>query len=489
MPVFRVFIAALLALLALLAVAPELGAAEPEKGTIFTLWPLVDYRTSPAEGFSNLSILGPLFKFQTKGTDKESAWRPFFYRKDHLKEGSTSSYFLYPAAFHESTPDSDTYEVMRLFQVSDFRKEEGAKRNSTTTLLPFYVAGESEKRGSYRAIVPFYGDIYDRFWRDEFHMVMFPLYGSTVNKGTTTKHYLYPFFSMTSGEGESGFEFFPLYGQSQKTGVYRKRFVLWPFFTTESSGLNTDNPTEKTALLPLYASTDSPKKTSRSYLWPFFGYTDDRGRKLKEVDYFWPFISTTRGETRNANTFLPIYSRETRPEGEKVWYLWPFFRHEEIRSDIFNQDLDRILFFLYRDTRDSWPKDGSQRRRTALWPLFLYNSSPHGVSSISLPAPVESVFDKEGIEENWAPLWRLYQRRWDEDGNSASSLLWNLFWEERRGPELAYELFPLISYRRTQGESDLKLLKGLVSLKRSGEGRELNLLWLPFGLKWGGTGT
>jgi hypothetical protein len=484
MPVIAIFIAALFALLTF---TQPVHAAQADKGTIFTLWPLIDYRDSPAEGFSNLSILGPLFKFQQKGSERDSAFRPFFYRKDHLKDHSSSTYFLYPAAFHESTPDSDTYQVVRLFQTSNFRKEEEEKRNGTSMLLPFYVSGESEKRGSYRAFIPFYGDIYDRFWRDEYHFVMFPLYGSTVNRGTTTKHYLYPFFSSTSGEKESGFEVFPLYGQSQKEGVYRKRFVLWPFYTSESSALNTDNPTEKTFFFPLYAATDSPKKTSRTYLWPFFGHTEDRGRKVEEVDYFWPFITTVRGETRNGNTFLPIYSRDTFPGGEKVWYAWPFFRHEEIRSDIFNQDLDRVLFFLYRDTRESWPKDGSTRRRTAMWPLFLYNKSPHGVSSISLPAPVESVLDKEGIEENWAPLWRLYQRRWDEEGNSASSLLWNLFWEERRGQELAYELFPLVSYRRTLEESDLKLLKGLISLKVSGEEKELNLFWLPFGLKWGGT--
>src|SRR5689334_305689 len=43
--------------------APAPGEAAPAppaaRGTIFTLWPLIDYRTSPAEGFSNLSILGP----------------------------------------------------------------------------------------------------------------------------------------------------------------------------------------------------------------------------------------------------------------------------------------------------------------------------------------------------------------------------------------------------------------------------------------------
>jgi hypothetical protein len=145
-----------------------------------------------------------------------------------------------------------------------------------------------------------------------------------------------------------------------------------------------------------------------------------------------------------------------------------------------------VLFFLYRSNHESWPKDGSDRRRTALWPLFLYQSNTRGVSSFSFPAPVESLFDKEGIEKNWAPLWRLYQARWDEEGNSASSFLWNLYWHERRGGELAYEFFPLVSYRGLDQGSELKLLKGMISLKRSGEEKEVSLFWLPFGFKWGG---
>jgi len=459
--------------------------AEAGKGTIFTLWPLIDYRDSPAEGFSNLSILGPLIKFQKRGGDQDTAVRPFFYQSSN-GNGRSSTYFLYPAAFLETTPEADTYQVLRLFQKSDFRKDDVSAREGTAMLFPFYIAGHSEKRGSYWSVFPFYGNIYDRFWRDEYHFLMFPLYGSTVKRGTTTSHYLYPIFSTTKGENESGFGVFPLYGQSEKAGVYSKRFVLWPFYTWEKSGLDTDNPTEKSLFFPLYGSTDSPKRTSRTYLWPFFGYTEDREKNIKEIDYFWPFVSTKRGENRNANTFLPFYSRETFYDGEKRWLLWPFFRHEEIRTEHFNRDSDRVLFFLYRSSLESWPKDGTERRRTALWPLFLYQTSPGGVSSLSLPAPVESVLDKEGIEKNWAPLWRLYQRRWDQDGNSASTLLWNLYWHERRGQELAYELFPLVSYRGLKLESELKLLKGLISLKSHGEERELSLLWLPFGLKWGG---
>ena len=482
MTVFRMSIAALLVLLAF---APPSGAEQGAGGTIFTLWPLIDYRESPAEGFSNLSLLGPLIKIQKNGEDRDTAIRPFFYQSSHAKDQAKSTYFLYPAVYHESTPEADTFQVLQLFRKNTYRKPDGDHREKSTMLFPFYISGESESHGRYQSFFPFYGDIYDRFWRDEYHFVMFPLYGSAVKRGTTTRHYLWPIFSTTEGENEDGFGVFPLYGESQKTGVYSKRFVLWPFYTAEKSGLNTDNPTEKSFLFPLYASTDSPKRTSRSYLWPFFGYTVDREKKVEEVDYLWPLLTKVRGEKKNADSYLPFYSHETFPGGEKQWYLWPLFKHEELSSSNFNQEMDRVLFFLYRSSREYWPKDGTERRRTALWPLFLYQKSPAGVSSISLPAPVESVFDKEGIEKNWAPLWRLYQRRWDGAGNSASTLLWNLFWHERRGPDLAYEMFPLVSYRGAGQESELKLLKGLISLKSRGEEQDLSLLWLPFGLKWG----
>lgn len=473
------------ALFLMLLAAPAGGAENSEEGTIFTLWPLIDYRESPAEGFSNLSLLGPLIKFQKKGDDREVGVRPLFYQQSHTEDRAKSTYILYPVAYHETTPEADTFSVLQLYQKSTFRKQEDEEREKTTMLFPFYFSGRSDKYGPYRAVFPFYGDLYERFWRDEYHFAMFPLYGSTVNKGTTTRHYLWPIFSTTSGEKEDGFAVFPLYGHSQKEGVYDKRYAIWPIYHREETGLDTDNPTRKKIVFPLYAATDSPKKTSRSYLWPLFGYTENREKNEKTVDYLWPLVGTVRGEKRNKDSYLPFYSHETFAGGEKSWYLWPFYKHEELTSDIFRQETDRVLFFLYRDNREFWPKDGGDRRRTALWPLYLYSRNPAGVSSFSFPAPVESILDKEGIEKSWAPLWRLYQRRWDAEGNSASSLLWNLYWHERRGDELAYELFPLVSYRDTKKGRELKLLKGLVSLKRDGDQEALSLLWLPFGLKWG----
>ncbi len=485
MPGKALIILLLLALVMVPPVSADERPAHDEEGTIFTLWPLIDYRESPREGYSNLSLLGPLFKLQRQKNDRDLAVRPLFYKTSNLKTDWASTEYLYPLASSETSPQVSTMQVMQLYQKNTYRKDEEDKQEKGTMLFPFYVSGRSEKYGPYTSVFPLYGDMYERFWRDEYHYVLFPLYGRTVKQGTTTRNYLYPIFSTTEGEKESGFQAWPLYGQSAKEGVYRKRFVLWPFYMKEQSGLNTDNPTSKLYLLPLYAATDSPKSASRYYLWPFFGYKTETEGNQEERDYFWPFVRTIRGDKRTMDSFLPFYSSDKKKESLKRWYMWPLLKHEELDSDVFRQERDRLLYFLYSDSRESWPKDGTERRRTAFWPLFVYNRDTHGIKSLSLPAPVESVLDREGIERSWAPFWRIYQQRWNEQGDSAVSFLWNLYWHERRGEDLAYEFFPLFAYRSEMKRADFKLLKGLVRYRNDAGKKTFSLLWLPFGVHWG----
>ncbi len=478
-------------LLCLVAAAPihaDEGGDVREEGAIFTLWPLVDYRESPGEHYSNLSILGPLFKLQRRGDERDIALRPLFYVTENERAESAKGVYLYPLASSESSPDVATFEVLELFQRNIFRKNEGEDREKSTMLFPLYISGNSKKYGPYTSVFPFYGDIYERFGRDEWHYVLFPLYGRTVNKGTTNRNYLYPFFSTTEGEKESGFQFWPIYGQSAKEGVYSKRFVLWPFFMQEQKGLDTDNPTTKLTLFPLYAATDSPKRTERYVLWPFFGHTIDTGRNEEEWDYFWPFLLTVRGEKRNFDRYLPFYSNERRPDGVSTWFMWPLYWHYTVDSDQFSLERHRILYFLFADVRETWPKDGAEKRRTAFWPLFFYTRDQHGIKSLSIPAPVEPVLDREGIEKDWAPFWRLYLQKWNDRGDSAVSFLWNLYWHEVRGDALAYELFPLVSYRSEKATADFSVLKGLFRYRDRGGEKKFTFLWLPFGVQWGKSG-
>ncbi len=473
-------------LLAFITAAPLFAEeGNKEKGTIFTLWPFVDYRDSPADGYSNLAVLGPLFKFQQRGNDRDLAFRPFYFETDNSRNQTSAAEYLYPLASSGASPNATTFQILELFQNNIYRKDEEEKKEQGTMLFPFYITGSSTKYGPYTSVFPFYGDIYERFWRDEYHYVMFPLYGRTVKNGTTNRNYLYPIFSTTEGEKESGFQVWPIYGQSAKEGVYSKQFALWPLFMKEASGLDTDNPTRQFYLLPLYAATDSPKSSSRYYMWPFFGNKSDTEGKQEEKDYFWPFWRTIRGEKRTLDSYLPFYSLDQRTETRKRWIMWPLFKHEEMHSEVFCQKRDRVLYFLYTDDRQSWPKASGEKRRIAAWPLFVYKMDTRGIKSLSLPAPVEPVLDKEGIERNWAPLWRLYQQRWNESGDSAASFLWNLYWHERRGKDIAYEFFPFLAYRSEQKLSDIRLLKGLVRFQDDDGRRGLTFFWLPLGFHWG----
>ncbi|WP_243370623.1 hypothetical protein [Geotalea sp. SG265] len=468
------------------AVFAGTGDNGADTGTIFTLWPLVDYRDSPKDHYRNLSLLGPLLKFQQNKDDHDTAVRPLLYRTANPQNETSSTDYLYPLASRTVSSEATTFQVLKLVQSNTYRKNE-PEREHDSMFFPFYISGRSEKYGPYTSVFPFYGDIYERFWRDEYHYVLFPLYGRTVKKGTTTRNYLYPFFSTIRGDRESGFQFWPLYGQAAKEGSYRRHFALWPFIFVEDQGLNTDNPTHKLSVLPLYSATDSPQKVSRSYLWPFFSYTDDLVEDQHEVDYFWPFWLTVRGSKKNETRMLPFYSIDRGREYLKRWFMWPLLRHEEIRSASYSQDLDRVLFFLYSDSRETWSKDGGERRRMAFWPLYIYRKDTRGVKSLTLPAPVEPVLDREGIEKNWAPLWRIYHQRWNDAGDSAVSFLWNLYWHEVRDGAVAYELFPLVQFQSGSRMSDLKLLKGLVGYRNSDGAKQLRLLWLPFGFSWGNT--
>lgn len=474
----------LIFLILLAASAPALAeesAPPQEEGSIITFWPLFDYRESHREGFSNLSILGPLFKLQKSGDTTDTAFRPLFYRTETGDSSRTD--YLYPLASDDSGSDGEYLQVLKLYQKRTPRPGEVERRG--TMVFPFYISGTSEKYGPYTSFFPFYGDIYERFWRDEYHYVLFPLYGRTVKNGTETRNYLYPFFSLISGEKESGFQFWPLYGESEKEGVYRKRFVLWPVFFQEENGLDTDSPERKFYLFPFYTSAESRKRSERHYLWPFFGYVSDREKKMEERDYLWPFVATVRSESRNLDRYLPFYSEDRRKERVKRWYLWPFYSHEEMTTESFLQERHRFLFFLYSDNRETWTVDGLERRRVAVWPLFTYRKDERQVKTVTFPAPVEPVLNKEGIEKNWAPLWRLYVQKWNDAGDSAVSFLWNLYWHERRGDDLAIEFFPFLYYRTEKHRTDLALLKGLVRYRKRLEERKLSFFWLPFGVEWG----
>jgi hypothetical protein len=458
----------------------EIRTPAPGEGTLVTLWPLVDYREIPKKNASRLSLLGPLLTFDRKDVDSSIAIRPLLYRENNSKNETSSANYLYPLASSEEAPDTSRFEILHLLQSDTFRKNEPAAAESRFMLFPFIISGESKKYGPYTSVFPLYGDIYERYWKDEYHYVLFPLYSRTVKNNTTNYNLLYPFFTFTTGENESGFQFWPLYGHTAKDGVYSSTFAFWPIYLHEQRGLNTDTPSTRFNLFPLYGSFESPRISSTTWLWPFFGHSIDNQAKEEEWDFFWPFWLTVRGEKHTITKFLPFYAEENSPDASKNWYLWPLYRTDSFQSSAYRQERQRLLYFLFSDRLESWAVDDKSRRRTALWPLFVYSRDTDDTMGVTMPALVEPILDRDGIEKNWAPLWRLYSHQWNNGtGESSLSLLWNLYWYEQSRDTLAWEMFPLFRYRSAPRASEVQFLKGLINYRNNDGESSLSLFWLP----------
>ncbi|PLX92486.1 MAG: hypothetical protein C0621_09505 [Desulfuromonas sp.] len=464
-------------------VAPVFAA--DDEGSVITLWPLLDYRRVEQADYTSLSLLGPFLKYERKGNEREYGIRPLWHRASDPVDGISRSEYLYPVATRRSEPERDYFQMFHLLEWDFGSLEE--RRENEAMLFPFLFYGSEQDGDSYFAFFPLGGSIHNRFGRDRIRFTLFPLYMQTERRGATNTHILWPFFSILKGKNEHGWGFWPFYGSAEKEGVYRKRYWLWPFFFRHELRLNSGDPVYVRAFFPLYTATTSRQYRSRSYLWPLYEEIEDRGRDYRQWDVIWPLIRVARGSYKEANRFFPFFSRERVGDYYENWWLWPLYKYEATLTENIERQRHRILFFLYSDLTEKLTEAPEEHlHRVALWPLFTYEMK-RGVSHVHVLSLFEPFFpESEEIERNWSPLWRIYQHRWDRQGNEATTLLWNLYWKERQGEDLALELFPLFRYRR-EGEEvrDLSLFKGLVRYLRHGGRKELRLFFLPWGFAWG----
>ena len=126
------------------------------------------------------------------------------------------------------------------------------------TLFPFYFQQRSpDPNENYTALVPFYGHLKNRLFRDEIFFVMFPLYSETRKRDVVTDNYLFPVFHVRHGDGLHGWQFWPLVGARTQRGDHQhqwlwrhaklsadhdKYFALWPIHFWQNTGIGTDNP-------------------------------------------------------------------------------------------------------------------------------------------------------------------------------------------------------------------------------------------------------
>ncbi len=438
---------------------------------------LFDQFSLTLDAGTRTEAVGPLFYEQERESEHLFAVPPLF---SHTTDEATDAEefdFLYPLLTYDRFGSEYRWQLGQLLSLWGGQNQNGVPK-SQFTLFPLYFQQRSPDASlNYTALLPFYGHIRNRLFRDDIFFVMLPFYIQTRKRDVVTDNFPYPFFHLRHGNSLYGWQFWPLVGHEHKEvtaltngfgeletiGGHEKLFVLWPFFFNQTLGLGTENTESKQGLLPFYSVARSPARDATTVIWPFFTWIDDRGKKYREWEGPWPSVVVARGEGKTTTRVWPLFGLAHSDILESNFYLWPVYRYNRAHSDPLDRERTRILFFLYSEISVKNTETGRAHHRTDFWPLFTHRRDFNGNRRLQILAPIEPILPgSKSVERNWSPLWSLWRSE-NNPTNSASSqsLLWNLYRRETtattRKCSLLFGLFQYSSDAEAPARRDLRL--------------------------------
>lgn len=442
--------------------------------------PLVDRFPLTLEEGSRIEAVGPFFYSETNESVRTWAVPPLMSRLWDPVGDYVEFNVAYPILTYRRFGTEFRWQLVQVlsFSGSDDQQQTPSRR---FTLFPVYFQQRSPDRSQdYTALVPFYGHLKNRLFRDEIFFVMFPIYGQSRKKDVVTDNYLYPFFALRHGDALRGWQVWPLVGHEHKDpttrtngfgdreviGGHDSLFALWPLFWVTKSGIGTPDKQEEHALLPFYSSLRSSRLDTTILMWPLITHMTDREKHYSEWETPWPLVVFARGEGKTTSRVWPFYSKSRNANLESGFVLWPIFKYNRVHADPLDGGRTRILFFLYSNRFQKNTETGEVRRRVDLWPLFTHRREFNGSTRLQWIAPLEPFLPSNpSIERDYSPLWSIWRVEKDPRRQTSSqSLFWNL-------------------YRRdtTADSSDVSCLFGLFRSQSGPAGRRVRLFYIPFG--------
>ncbi len=459
-----------------------------------SLGPLLYSRPSPL-----LPPPAPLTPETSPLAPRVQGLRPLYIEHRNAAGERTDAYILYPVFHWHNTPDHTRWTLLSLINWSTNRTparpaplkpdpadltppaaKSGGGNTGGFDLWPFYFSRQTADPAlSYRAVFPIYGHLKNRLGNDSWQWVLFPLYGRFEKNGVTTTTAPWPFIKVMHGQGNSGWELWPLYGQRAKPDAYREWFALWPLIYKKETALWQPVPNREFAFLPFYSSEHHADFTRVNYAWPFFGTTHRNAPyRYNETRYFWPFLVQGRGDERVINRWAPFYTHSVIKGVDKTWILWPLWRQHTLDKGPLTETRRQLLYFLYHDTQQTVTANpaAAPARKTHVWPFFSRWDNGNGHLQVQALSPFEVFFPhNDPVREAYNPLLALYRYNRPAPGTSSHSLLWNLV-ALRRAPQThEFHLGPLYGTRKTETTHRHALLGGLLGLQKNASGK-----WRPF---------
>lgn len=428
-------IAALMCAVALTAAAEvdeDVGA-----GPLFA-----DFSLTLAPG-RRMEAAGPLYYSQQSESESQWALPPFYCYTRTRDIDWTEWEFMYPLVTYRRFGHEKLLQILELINIAGGRTtpEEDAHR---FTIFPLYFQQRARDTNlNYTAVVPFYGHLKKRLFRDDIKFILFPAYSETRKKDVVTDNYLFPIFDLRHGNGLKGWQFWPVVGAEHKVltletnhygdiltnGGHERFFAVWPFYTKNASDLGTTNEERDFTIIPFYSQTRSASRDSTSYGWPFgFNAVEDREKGYVEHDFIWPLNVFAHG-SKNVTRIFPFYSRASNTNLESDFYLWPAYKYNKLTLPDYERHRTRILFFLYSDIRETNLLTKTAFHRADFWPFYTYHRDANGDRRWQALALLEPFFpNNRSITREYSQIWSLWRyEKNHKTGATSRSLLWNLY--------------------------------------------------------------
>ncbi|PTY06353.1 hypothetical protein DB347_13065 [Opitutaceae bacterium EW11] len=449
-------------------------------------WPVEVEQPSalpPARQETTRSGLGPFLFSQPVSTNQFSGavrargFRPLFLEAVDSQGEAVETDFLYPLFTYRRAPDGYRWSLFSLVNHYSTQSAPQAAPNQGFDLWPFYFSRDTgNPETSYHAVLPIAGTVRNRFGQDKLSWIGFPLYARWEKNNVTTTTAPWPFIKVLQGEGNEGFELWPLFGQREKANTYREQFYLWPLIFKKETHLWESQPDVKQGFLPFYASSRDGESRSETYLWPFFGYSDRTAPyRYHQTNYFWPLLVQGRGDQRYVNRWGPFYTHSVIKGVDKTWVAWPFWRQQSWTDGALTHNKRQFFFFLYNDTEQRSASNPALpvARKTHYWPVASVWDNGAGRRQVQALSPLEIFFpNNDNVRLLYSPFFAVYRYNRVGPEEVQQSFLWNLVSYRRQPDSSEFHLGPLFSKERNPEEKRYAVGNGVIALeKNAGAGR------------------
>jgi hypothetical protein len=386
---------------------------------------------------------GPFYYSQQSDSNTVWAIPPFYSHFVAPGVEHSEDDVLYPLFTRVHYGQQRRWQLFELLNASSSLNPDGSTPRQFT-VFPFYFQQRAADTNlNYTAVLPFYGRLKNRLFRDEIRFIMLPAYVQTRKRDLVTDNYFYPLVDVHHGDGREGWQCWPFAGHDHKvvttqTNGYGEvsvipghdwSFYMWPLVLRQDNGIGSGATETFRASLPFYAASRSPRRDSTSVLWPVFNVIDDRANKYHEWEGPWPLVVFARGEGRQTSRVWPLFSESHTATKEMEAYAWPVYTCSRSQTGPADQRRTRVLYYLYSRLALKNTETGKERIRLDIWPFFTWHRGFNDQERLQVLAPLEPfVPDHPRIERNWSPLWSVWRAEDDpRTGAHSRSLLWNLY--------------------------------------------------------------